>query len=265
MHRFPVPPSSPRAEQLAQRGGPGRARIAPGVNIRPAKATRCSWTSRSSTDRGPAQRSCRPSTRRLFEDSAVIPRAQQDLPTRRSASWDAEILRGDKRVRRRARAAALEAELKDKDRGRPGPDPAIHLRSALPAGHRATEIQDQTVYKNEAEAKSASAAAAKNKIVAEGAGRGCRWSSRAASRGEEAGQRRGLYGARRRRTEICWSSWPKRRARAGEPGPAAVREARTWWVCAWRRRAGNARLVLPTDGERRDDPLDLKTLLSASM
>src|SRR6267378_4393744 len=108
---------------------------------------------------------------RLFEDSAVIPRAQQDL-RRALGELDAEdFYRGDKRVQK-ARAAqhALEAELKDK--GIEVVQVLIRRYTYDQRYQQAIEqrkIQDQTVYKNEAEAKSASAAAAKNKIVAEGA------------------------------------------------------------------------------------------------
>jgi len=85
---------------------------------------------------------------------------------------DAEdFYRGDKRVQKsRAAQQALEAELRDK--GIEVVQVLIRRYTYDQRYQQAIEqrkIQDQTVYKNEAEAKSASAAAAKNKIVAEGA------------------------------------------------------------------------------------------------
>src|SRR2546425_12663599 len=108
---------------------------------------------------------------RLFEDSAVIPRAQQDL-RRALGELDAEdFYRGDKRVEKaRAAQQALQTELKDK--GIEVVQVLIRRYTYDQRYQQAIEqrkIQDQTVYKNEAESKSASAAAAKNKIVAEGA------------------------------------------------------------------------------------------------
>src|SRR5438445_683827 len=107
----------------------------------------------------------------LFEDSVVIPRAQQDL-RRALGELDAEdFYRGDKGVQKaQAAQQALEAEVKDK---------GIEILQVLVRRYtydqryqqaiEQRKIQDQTVYKNEAEAKSATAAAAKNKVVAEGA------------------------------------------------------------------------------------------------
>ena len=101
----------------------------------------------------------------------MIPRAQQDL-RRALGELDAEdFYRGDKRVEKSAAAqVSLEAELKDK--GIEVLQVLIRRYTYDQRYQQAIEqrkIQDQTVYKNEAEAKSASANAAKNKIVAEGA------------------------------------------------------------------------------------------------
>ncbi len=108
---------------------------------------------------------------RLFEDSAVIPRAAQDL-RRTLGELDAEdFYRGTKRMEKAREAhSQLAAELKDK-----GIEVVqVFVRkyiydSRYQNAIEQRKIQDQTVYKNEAEAKSATAAAAKNKIVAEGA------------------------------------------------------------------------------------------------
>ena len=108
---------------------------------------------------------------RTFETSAVIPRAQQHL-RRALGELDAEdFYRGTKRVEKQHEAqTALEAELKDK---------GIEIVTVLVRRYtydqryqqaiEQRKIQDQSVYKNEAEAKAATAMAAKNKIVAEGA------------------------------------------------------------------------------------------------
>jgi len=130
---------------------------------------------------------------RLFEDSAVIPRAQQDL-RRALGELDAEdFYRGDKRVQK-ARAAqhALEAELKDK-----GIEVVQVLirrytydqryQQAIERGRSRTRPSTRTRLKQ----SRASAAAAKNKIVAEGAA-GVQVGARARrGRGEEAGSERG--------------------------------------------------------------------------
>ena len=108
---------------------------------------------------------------RLFEDSAIIPRATQDL-RRTLGELDAEdFYRGTKRMDKARQAQEqLSAELKDK---------GIEVLQVLVRRYvydqryqqaiEQRKIQDQTVYKNEAEAKAATANAAKNKIVAEGA------------------------------------------------------------------------------------------------
>ncbi|HUJ26083.1 MAG TPA: SPFH domain-containing protein, partial [Myxococcales bacterium] len=174
MHRFPVRVqvlelSNSRSEASEDLEG---HRVAPGVNIQTSEGYtvavdvtvlyRIADPYKVMTTIGPG---------RLFEDSAVIPRAQQDL-RRALGELDAEdFYRGNKRVEKAQDAqAALEAELKDK---------GIEVMQVLVRRYtydqryqqaiEQRKIQDQTVYKNEAEAKAATAAAAKNKIVAEGA------------------------------------------------------------------------------------------------
>src|SRR3954470_15850735 len=93
---------------------------------------------------------------RLFEDSAVIPRAAQDL-RRTLGELDAEdFYRGTKRMEKAREAhAQLAAELKDK-----GIEVVqVFVRKYIydqryQNAIEQRKIQDQTVYKNEAEAKS---------------------------------------------------------------------------------------------------------------
>jgi len=119
-------------------------------------------------------------TRRLFEDSAVI-RAPSRTAARARRAGRGDFYRGDKRVQKsRAAQQALEAELRDK--GIRVVQVLIRRYTYDQRYQQAIEqrkIQDQTVYKNEAEAKSASAAAAKNRSSPRARPR-CRSSSRAA-------------------------------------------------------------------------------------
>src|SRR3954465_812470 len=174
MHRFPIRVqvlelSNSRSEASEDLEG---HRVAPGVNIQTSEGYtvqvdvtvlyRVADPLKVMTTIGPG---------RLFEDSAVIPRAQQDL-RRALGELDAEdFYRGDKRVQKSAAAqVSLEVELKDK--GIEVLQVLIRRYTYDQRYQQAIEqrkIQDQTVYKNEAEAKSASANAAKSKIVAEGA------------------------------------------------------------------------------------------------
>src|SRR5438105_14962123 len=108
---------------------------------------------------------------RLFEDSVVIPRAAQDL-RRTLGELDAEdFYRGTKRMEKAREAQAqLATELSDK-----GIEVVqVFVRkyiydSRYQNAIEQRKIQDQSVYKNEAEAKAATANAATNKVVAEGA------------------------------------------------------------------------------------------------
>src|SRR5258706_3368427 len=174
MHRFPtrlqvLELSNSRSEATEDLEG---HRVAPGVNIQTSEGYtvqvdvtvlyRIADPLIVMTSIGPG---------RLFEDSAVIPRAQQDL-RRALGELDAEdFYRGDKRTQKaRDAQVALEAELKEK--GIEVVQVLIRRYTYDQRYQQAIEqrkIQDQTVFKNEAEAKAATAAAAKNKIVAEGA------------------------------------------------------------------------------------------------
>ena len=108
---------------------------------------------------------------RLYEDSAVIPRAEQVL-RRAFGELDAEeFYSGTKREKASAEAQTLlDAELKPK---------GIQVTHVLVRQYRYDQryqeaieqrkIQDQTVFKNQAEAAAAQAEAARNRVVAEGA------------------------------------------------------------------------------------------------
>jgi regulator of protease activity HflC (stomatin/prohibitin superfamily) len=108
---------------------------------------------------------------RLYEDSAVIPRSEQVL-RRTFGELDAEdFYSGSKREKASEQAQQLlQGELHPK---------GIQVTHVLVRQYRYDQryqeaieqrkIQDQTVFKNQAEAAAAQAEAAKNRIVAEGA------------------------------------------------------------------------------------------------
>ena len=201
---------------------------------------------------------------RLFEDSAVIPRAQQDL-RRALGELDAEdFYRGDKRVQKaRAAQQALEAELKDK--GIEVVQVLIRRYTYDQRYQQAIEqrkIQDQTVYKNEAEAKSASAAAAKNKIVAEGAAAVQVELARGEAEVKKLEADADLY--RRRKAADGDLLVKLAEAQGTELENQALRGAGSENMVGLRMAdalRGTRLIVLPTDGEGGMNPLDLKTLL----
>jgi len=201
---------------------------------------------------------------RLFEDSAVIPRAQQDL-RRALGELDAEdFYRGDKRVQKaRAAQQALEAELKDK--GIEVVQVLIRRYTYDQRYQQAIEqrkIQDQTVYKNEAEAKSASAAAAKNKIVAEGAAAVQVELARGEAEVKKLEADADLY--RRRKAADGDLLVKLAEAQGTELENQALRGAGSENMVGLRMAdalRGTRLIVLPTDGEGAMNPLDLKTLL----
>jgi len=201
---------------------------------------------------------------RLFEDSAVIPRAQQVL-RRALGELDAEdFYRGDKRVQK-ARAAqdALEAELKDK---------GIEILQVLIRRYtydqryqqaiEQRKIQDQTVYKNEAEAKSATAAAAKNKIIAEGAAAVQVELARGEAEVKKLEAEADLY--RRKKAAEGDLLVKLAEAQGTELENQALRGVGSENMVGMRMAdalKGTRIIVLPTDGEGGMNPLDLKTLL----
>jgi len=265
MHRFPVrlqvlELSNSRSEEDLE-----GHRIAPGVNIQTSEgyAVQLDLTVLYRiADPLKVMQTIGPG--RLFEDSAVIPRAQQDL-RRALGELDAEdFYRGDKRVQKaRAAQQALEAELKDK--GIEVVQVLIRRYTYDQRYQQAIEqrkIQDQTVYKNEAEAKSASAAAAKNKIVAEGAAA----VQVELARGEAEVKKLEADAALYRRKKAADGDLLVKLAEAQgtELENQALRGAGSENMVGLRMAdalRGTRVIVLPTDGEGGMNPLDLKTLL----
>jgi regulator of protease activity HflC (stomatin/prohibitin superfamily) len=201
---------------------------------------------------------------RLFEDSAVIPRAQQDL-RRALGELDAEdFYRGDKRVQKaRAAQQALEVELKDK--GIEVLQVLIRRYTYDQRYQQAIEqrkIQDQTVYKNEAEAKSAAAAAAKNKIIAEGAAAVQVELARGEAEVKKLEADADLY--RRKKAADGDLLVKLAEAQGTELENQALRGVGSENMVALRMAdalKGTRLIVLPSDGEGGMNPLDLKTLM----
>ena len=267
MHRFPMRVqvlelSNTRSEASEDLEG---HRVAPGVNIQTSEGYavlvdvtvlyRIADPIKVMQTIGPG---------RLFEDSAVIPRAQQDL-RRALGELDAEdFYRGDRRVQKsRAAQQALEAELKDK-----GIDVLQVLIRRYGYDQRYQQaieqrkIQDQTVYKNEAEAKSASAAAAKNKIVAEGAAAVQVELARGEAEVKKLEADADLY--RRKKAAEGGLLAKLAEAQGTELENQALRGVGSGNMVGLRMAEalrGTQIIVLPTDGEGGMNPLDLKTLL----
>ena len=267
MHRFPLRVqvlelSSSRSEGTEDLEG---HRLAPGINIQTSEGYtvqvdvtvlyRIADALKVMTTIGPG---------RLFEDSAVIPRAQQDL-RRALGELDAEdFYRGNKRTQKaRDAQVALEAELKDK--GIQVLQVLVRKYSYDQRYQQAIEqrkIQDQTVYKNEAEAKAATANAAKNKIVAEGAASVQVELARGEAEVKKLEAQADLY----RRTKAADGDLLVKLAEAQgiELENQALRGVGSENMVGLRMAEalrGTRVIVLPTDGEGAMNPLDLKTLL----
>src|SRR3954467_4104424 len=201
---------------------------------------------------------------RQFEDSAVIPRAQQDL-RRALGELDAEdFYRGNKRTEKaRDAQAALEAELKDK--GIEVVQVLIRRYTYDQRYQQAIEqrkIQDQTVYKNEAEAKAATANAAKNKIVAEGAAAVLVELARGEAEVKKLEADADLY--RRKKAADGDLLVKLAEAQGTELENQALRGVGSENMVGLRMAEalrGTRVIVLPTDGEGGMNPLDLRTLL----
>jgi regulator of protease activity HflC (stomatin/prohibitin superfamily) len=200
----------------------------------------------------------------LFEDSAVIPRAAQDL--RRSlGELDAEdFYQGTKRMDKAADAQkALQAELTDKG------IEVLHVfvrRYTYDQRYQNAieqrKIQDQTVFKNEAEAKAAIAAAAKNKIVAEGAAASLVEQARGDAEVKKLDSQADLY----KRTKAADGNLLVKLAEAQgtELENQALRAAGAENLVGLRMAAALSNtqiIVLPSDGESGFNPLDLKAML----
>jgi regulator of protease activity HflC (stomatin/prohibitin superfamily) len=201
---------------------------------------------------------------RLFENSAVIPRAQQDLRRALGELNSEDFYRGTKRVEKAHDAQlALEAELKEK---------GIEILQVLIRRYtydqryqqaiEQRKIQDQTVYKNEAEAKAAIANAAKNKVVAEGAAAVQVELSRGDAEVKKLQAQADLY----RRTKAADGGLLVKLAEAQgtELENQALRGVGSENTVALKMAdalKGTRVIVLPSDGEGGMNPLDLKSLL----
>lgn len=267
IHRFPMRVqvlelSNSRSEATQDLEG---HRVAPGINIQTSEGYtvqvdvtvlyRVADPLKVMTTIGPG---------RLFEDSAVIPRAQQDL-RRALGELDAEdFYRGTKRTEKAHDAqVALEAELKDK---------GIEVLQVLVRRYtydsryqqaiEQRKIQDQTVYKNEAEAKAATANAAKNKIVAEGAASVQVELARGEGEVKKLDAEADLY--RRQKAAAGDLLVKLAEAQGTELENQALRGVGSENMVGLRMAEalrGTRVIVLPTDGEGAMNPLDLKTLL----
>src|SRR5438067_8893215 len=267
MHRFPIRVqvlelSNSRSEGTEDLEG---HRVAPGVNIQTSEGYtvqvdvtvlyRISDPLKVMTTIGPG---------RQFEDSAVIPRAQQDL-RRALGELDAEdFYRGDKRTEKAHDAqAALEAELKDK--GIEVVQVLIRRYTYDQRYQQAIEqrkIQDQTVYKNEAEAKAATANAAKNKIVAEGAASVKVELARGEAEVKKLEAEADLY--RRQKAAAGDLLVKLAEAQGTELENQALRGVGSENMVGLRMAEalrGTRVVILPSDGEGGMNPLDLKTLM----
>lgn len=267
MHRFPMRVqvlelSNSRSEATEDLEG---HRVAPGVNIQTSEGYtvqvdvtvlyRIADPLKVMTTIGPG---------RLFEDSAVIPRAQQDL-RRALGELDAEdFYRGNKRTQKAKDAqVALEVELKDK--GIEVLQVLVRRYSYDQRYQQAIEqrkIQDQTVYKNEAEAKAATAAAAKNKIIAEGQAAVKVELARGEAEVKKLEAEADLY--RRQKAAAGDLLVQLAQAQGTELENQALRGVGSENMVGLRMAEalrGTQVIVLPTDGEGAMNPLDLKTLL----
>jgi regulator of protease activity HflC (stomatin/prohibitin superfamily) len=201
---------------------------------------------------------------RIFEDSAVIPRSSQAL-RRALGELDAEdFYRGEKRAQKQAQAhRALTKELGDA---------GIEVVQVLirkyvydqryQAAIEGRKIQDQTVFKNEAEAKAATATAARNKIVAEGAAAVQVELSRGEAEVRKLEAEAELY--RRKKAAEGDLLVKLAEAQGTELESAALRGVGSENMVGLRMAdalKGTRVIVLPSDGEGGINPLDLKGLL----
>jgi regulator of protease activity HflC (stomatin/prohibitin superfamily) len=201
---------------------------------------------------------------RLFEDSAVMPRAAQNL-RRALGELDAEdFYKGTRRMEKAREAqAALASELKDK-----GIEVVqVFVRryiydSRYQQAIEQRKIQDQTVYKNEAEAKAATANAAKNKVVAIGAASVQVELSRGEAEVKKLEAQADLY--RRQRAADGDLLVKLAEAQGTELENQALRGVGSENLVGLRMAdalRSTRVIVLPTDGEGGMNPLDLRSLL----
>lgn len=201
---------------------------------------------------------------RAYEDTAVIPRAEQVL-RRTLGELDAEdFYKGLEREEAAARAhAMIVAELEPK---------GIHVTHVLLQQYRYDQryqtaieqrkIQDQTVFKNIAEAAAATAEAEKNKIVAEGEA----LVGVELARGDAEVEKLRSSGELYRRTKAAEGQLAIKLARAAgvELENQALRGVGSENMVGLRMAdslKGTEVIVIPSDGEGGTNPLDLGSLL----
>lgn len=201
---------------------------------------------------------------RLYEDSVVIPRAEQQL-RRTFGELDAEeFYKGDTREKAADQAQKL---LSDELVSRGIKVTHVLVRqyrydARYQAAIEGRKIQDQTVFKNQAEAQAAQAEAEKNRIVAEGAAGVATESARGEAEVQKLRSEAELY----RRTKNAEGELIVRLAKAqgielenkalrgqGSENMVGLRMAETL--------RGLEVLVLPSDGEGGTNPLDLNQML----
>ena len=200
----------------------------------------------------------------LYEDSAVIPRSEQQL-RRKFGELDAEqFYQGDFREK-----AALEAQRLLTDELSPK---GIHVTHVLVRQYRydqryqeaieSRKIQDQTVFKNRAEAAAAQEEAKKNTIVAEGAAQVMTELARGEAEVKKIQSEADLY----KRTKEAEGKLKVELAKAkgielenqalrvgGSENMVGLKMAETL--------NGVELLILPSDGEGGTNPLDLNAML----
>ncbi len=201
---------------------------------------------------------------RLYEDSVVIPRAEQQL-RRTFGELDAEeFYKGDTREKAADQAQKLLSE-ELTTRGIKVTHVLVRqyrYDSRYQAAIEGRKIQDQTVFKNQAEAQAAQAEAEKNRIVAEGAANVATESARGEAEVQKLRSEAELY----RRTKAAEGELIVRLAKAqgielenkalrgqGSENMVGLRMAETL--------RGVEVLVLPSDGEGGTNPLDLNQML----
>ena len=201
---------------------------------------------------------------RLYEDSVVIPRTEQTL-RRTFGELDAEeFYKGDTREK-----AAEEAQKLLSDELAPRGIKVTHVLvrqyrydSRYQAAIEGRKIQDQTVFKNQAEAQAAQAEAEKNRIVAEGAASVDVEYARGKAEVEKLRSEADLY----RRTKAAEGDLVVRLAKAQgtELENKALRGVGSENMVGLKMAEvldGVDVIVVPSDGEGGTNPLDLNQLL----
>jgi regulator of protease activity HflC (stomatin/prohibitin superfamily) len=199
-----------------------------------------------------------------YEDAVVIPRSIAALRAALGELDAEDFYRGDKRVQKQTQAkVALSKELAEN---------GIEVVEVLirryvydiryQAAIEGRKIQDQSVFKNEAEAKAATATAAMNKIVAEGAAAVQVELARGEAEVKKLAAEADLY--RRKKAAEGDLLVKLAEAQGVELESQALRGTGSENMVGLRMAEalrGTRVIVLPTDGEGGMNPLDLKGML----